>query len=161
MWYHYFVLQEAGLPIGGPEFNSYIMLEVHYNNPGLRKGKIFTFFFHSDKNCFYLKCVLFVGLVDSSGIRLYITPDVRKYDAGVIELGLEYSDKMAIPPKQPDFTLSGYCIAECTAVVYYTEILIIITSFNNNIFYFEIVLLNFHAIFIRLNKKINFNLIQF
>lgn len=56
-------------------------------------------------------------MVDSSGVRLYITPEVRKYDAGVIELGLEYTDKMAIPPKQPDFTLSGYCIAECTAVV--------------------------------------------
>jgi len=32
--------QEAGLPIGGPDFNSYIMLEVHYNNPGLRKGNV-------------------------------------------------------------------------------------------------------------------------
>lgn len=85
--------EEAGLPIGGPDFNSYIMLEVHYNNPGLRKG-----------------------MVDSSGVRLYITPEVRKYDAGVIELGLEYTDKMAIPPKLEDFTLSGYCIAECTAV---------------------------------------------
>lgn len=57
------------------------------------------------------------GMVDSSGVRLYITPDVREYDAGVIELGLEYTDKMAIPPNQPDFTLTGYCIAECTAVV--------------------------------------------
>lgn len=56
-------------------------------------------------------------MVDSSGIRLYVTPNVRKYDAGVIELGLEYTDKMAIPPKLEDFTLSGYCIAECTAVV--------------------------------------------
>lgn len=56
-------------------------------------------------------------MVDSSGVRLYITREVRKYDAGVIELGLEYTDKMAIPPNQPDFTLSGFCIAECTAVV--------------------------------------------
>lgn len=148
------------MPIGGPEFNSYIMLEVHYNNPGLRKGKNFTFFFLFCKMIvfvvYFIKKyrVLFVGMVDSSGVRLYITPDVRKYDAGVIELGLEYSDKMAIPPKQPDFTLSGYCIAECTAVVYYTEILIIITSFNNNIFYHEIVLPNFHVAFIRLNKKL-------
>ena len=38
-------------------------------------------------------------------------------DAGVIELGLEYTDKMAIPPKQVDFSLSGYCVSECTAVV--------------------------------------------
>lgn len=50
-------------------------------------------------------------------MRLYVTSTLRKYDAGVIELGLEYTDKMAIPPKQDSFTLSGYCIAECTAVV--------------------------------------------
>lgn len=41
--------QEAGLPIGGPDFNGYVMLEVHYNNPGLIKGMrafsipVFTF----------------------------------------------------------------------------------------------------------------------
>lgn len=50
-------------------------------------------------------------------MRLYVTPSLRKYNAGIIELGLEYTDKMAIPPKQESFTLSGYCIAECTAVV--------------------------------------------
>lgn len=72
-----------------------------------RVNAIFIFNFRDD----------IAGMVDSSGVRLYITPEVRKYDAGVIELGLEYTDKMAIPPKQPDFTLSGYCIAECTAVV--------------------------------------------
>jgi len=39
-----FPWQEAGLPIGGPDFNSYIMLEVHYNNPGLRKGNVSIYF---------------------------------------------------------------------------------------------------------------------
>jgi dopamine beta-monooxygenase len=32
------LFQEAGLPIGGPDFNPYIMLEVHYNNPEKRTG---------------------------------------------------------------------------------------------------------------------------
>lgn len=27
------------MPIGGPEFNPYIMLEVHYNNPENKSGK--------------------------------------------------------------------------------------------------------------------------
>ena len=31
-------LKEAGLPIGGPDFNPYVMLEVHYNNPSSRGG---------------------------------------------------------------------------------------------------------------------------
>jgi len=69
--------EEAGLSIGGVDFNPYIMLEVHYNNPELHQG-----------------------VVDSSGIRLVLTKTLRKYDAGVIELGLEYTDKMAIPPQQ-------------------------------------------------------------
>ncbi|CAB0036772.1 unnamed protein product, partial [Trichogramma brassicae] len=69
--------QEAGLPIGGPGFNRYIMLEVHYNNPELQ-----------------------AGAVDSSGIGFWFTRRLRRYDAGVIELGLEYTDKMAVPPGQ-------------------------------------------------------------
>lgn len=31
-----------------------------------------------------------------------------------MELGLEYTDKMAIPPGQTAFPLSGYCVADCT-----------------------------------------------
>nr|CAG4646117.1 EOG090X0318 [Macrothrix elegans] len=84
---------EAGLPIGGPDFNPYVMLEVHYNNPTL-KG----------------------DWIDSSGIRLWYTSHLRQYDAGVMELGLEYTDKMAIPPGQEEYTLTGYCLPQCTAV---------------------------------------------
>ncbi|KAK6620702.1 hypothetical protein RUM43_010997 [Polyplax serrata] len=85
--------EEAGLPIGGPDYNRFVMLEVHYNNPELK-----------------------ADWVDSSGIRFYLTPSLRKYDGGVMELGLEYTDKMAIPPGQERFQLSGYCITECTAI---------------------------------------------
>ncbi|NP_001071292.1 tyramine beta hydroxylase [Apis mellifera] len=67
--------EEAGLSIGGQDFNPYIMLEIHYNNPEFQNGNI-----------------------DSSGIRL------------------EYTDKMAIPPQQEAFTLSGHCIQECTGI---------------------------------------------
>ncbi|KAL3283755.1 hypothetical protein HHI36_017925 [Cryptolaemus montrouzieri] len=85
--------QEASLPIGGPDFNPYIMLEVHYNNPEMLSG-----------------------LVDSSGITLYVSDKLKNMDAGIMELGLEYTDKMAIPPGQENFPLSGYCVSECTAV---------------------------------------------
>ncbi|KAG8337202.1 hypothetical protein J6590_029567 [Homalodisca vitripennis] len=54
--------------------------------------------------------------IDSSGLRVYVSPTLRQHDAGVIELGLEYIDKMAIPPGQPHFPLSSYCISECTRV---------------------------------------------
>ncbi|KAF6211921.1 hypothetical protein GE061_012438 [Apolygus lucorum] len=85
--------EDAGLPVGGPNYTLYGMLEVHYNNP-----------------------LKLDNWVDSSGFKIYLTPDLRKYDAGIIELGLEYIDKMAIPPKQPAFSLSGYCITDCLNV---------------------------------------------
>lgn len=69
--------EDAGLSIGGTNFNRYVMLEVHYNNPELQEN-----------------------VIDSSGIQFYLTKSLRKYDAGVMELGLEYTDKMGIPPHQ-------------------------------------------------------------
>uniref|UniRef100_A0A8D8CEN9 Tyramine beta-hydroxylase n=2 Tax=Culex pipiens TaxID=7175 RepID=A0A8D8CEN9_CULPI len=84
---------ETGLPIGGKDFNPYIRLEVHFNNPDLKPN-----------------------IVDSSGMRIDVVSKLRKHDAAIMELGLEYSDKMAIPPGQVAFPLTGYCIAECTKV---------------------------------------------
>ncbi|XP_055615641.1 tyramine beta-hydroxylase [Toxorhynchites rutilus septentrionalis] len=84
---------ETGLPLGGKNFNPYIRLEVHFNNPDLK-----------------------TGVVDSSGMRINVVSKLRKYDAAIMELGLEYTDKMAIPPGQIAFPLTGYCIAECTKV---------------------------------------------
>lgn len=83
--------REVGLPFGGSSYNPYIRLEVHYNNPNL-----------------------VAGVVDNSGMRIKFIDKLRKYDAAVMELGLEYTDKMAVPQGQLAFPLSGYCIAECT-----------------------------------------------
>lgn len=97
--------KEAGLPIGGPHANKYVMLEVHYNNPEKRND-----------------------WVDSSGIMLHITSHKRKYDAAIMELGLEYTDKMAIPGRQKAFPLTGYCIPQCTGVGLPTEGVIVFGS---------------------------------
>lgn len=83
--------EEAGLPIGGANFSRYVMLEIHYNNPEKR-----------------------FGAVDSSGARLYYTNKLRANDVGILEIGLEYTDKNSIPPREAGFDLSGYCVAECT-----------------------------------------------
>lgn len=82
---------DAGLPIGGPEGSKFLRLEVHYHNP-----------------------LIFSGRRDSSGIRLHLTPSLRRYDAGIMELGLVYTPIMAIPPRQHAFDLSGYCTSKCT-----------------------------------------------
>ena len=58
-----------------------------------------------------------LGILDQSGMRFLVTKNLRPYDAGIMELGLVYTDKMAIPPKMESFSLTGYCLPECTAVV--------------------------------------------
>ncbi|KAL4617381.1 dopamine beta-hydroxylase [Arapaima gigas] len=82
---------DAGLALGGPGSSRFLRLEVHYHNP-----------------------LLISGRRDSSGIRLFYTPTLRKYDAGIMELGLVYTPVMAIPPAEKDFLLTGYCTSKCT-----------------------------------------------
>ncbi|GFH24492.1 DOMON domain-containing protein, partial [Haematococcus lacustris] len=63
---------EAGLPFGGPGGVSYVMLQIHYNNPtGLRNA------------------------VDSSGITVHYTQQLRPFDMGVLTLG---SYDINVPP---------------------------------------------------------------
>ncbi|XP_016144316.1 dopamine beta-hydroxylase-like [Sinocyclocheilus grahami] len=82
---------DAGLPLGGEGSSRFLRLEVHYHNP-----------------------LLISGRSDSSGIRLWYTPSLRRFDAGIMELGLVYTPVMAIPPRQLSFQLTGYCTAKCT-----------------------------------------------
>ncbi|EPB70272.1 copper type II ascorbate-dependent monooxygenase domain protein [Ancylostoma ceylanicum] len=82
---------EAGLPLGGEDGKNYIKVEIHYNNPGLISG-----------------------VVDNSGFELVVTTELREYDAGIMEIGLIYSDANSIPPGQTAFPLTGHCVADCT-----------------------------------------------
>lgn len=50
-------------------------------------------------------------------MTLHLTSELRQYDAAIMELGLEYTDKMAIPGRQKAFPLTAYCIPQCTGVV--------------------------------------------
>ncbi|KAK5976730.1 Copper type II ascorbate-dependent monooxygenase domain protein, partial [Trichostrongylus colubriformis] len=82
---------EAGLPLGGRTGKKYVKVEIHYNNPGLESG-----------------------IVDDSGFVFFVTPKLRKYDAGILEVGLIYSDANSIPPGQQSFPLTAHCVADCT-----------------------------------------------
>lgn len=79
-----------------------------------------------------------VGLIDHSGMRIKMISKLRRYDAAIMELGLEYTDKMAIPPGVLGFPLSGYCIAECTQTVIY------IGSFLSFLLLLLLLLVNVH-----------------
>ncbi|KAI4547597.1 hypothetical protein MG293_004152 [Ovis ammon polii] len=83
--------EEAGLAFGGPGSSRFLRLEVHYHNPLVIRGRR-----------------------DSSGIRLYYTATLRRFDAGIMELGLVYTPVMTIPPQETAFVLTGYCTDKCT-----------------------------------------------
>ncbi|GMR41287.1 hypothetical protein PMAYCL1PPCAC_11482, partial [Pristionchus mayeri] len=83
---------EVGMPMGGPGYNPYVMIEMHYDNPAKMEG-----------------------VIDSSGYDIVLTPNLRPNDAAVIEIGQIYGDANSIPPHQPHFEMSGYCTADCTA----------------------------------------------
>ncbi|XP_045326225.1 dopamine beta-hydroxylase [Leopardus geoffroyi] len=83
--------EEAGLAFGGAGSSRFLRLEVHYHNPLKIQGRR-----------------------DSSGIRLHYTATLRRFDAGIMELGLVYSPVMAIPPRETAFVLTGYCTDKCT-----------------------------------------------
>jgi dopamine beta-monooxygenase len=68
------------------------MVEIHYNNV------------HKESN-----------KRDNSGFRITYTDKLRPYDAGIIELGLIYSDANSIPPGQRAFPITGHCVAGCTS----------------------------------------------
>ncbi|XP_078324969.1 DBH-like monooxygenase protein 2 isoform X2 [Crassostrea virginica] len=81
---------EAGLPLGEVGDNDLLILETHYNNPGVRND-----------------------FVDNSGVRLHLTPTLRQYDAGILYSGVGVQDLQIIPPFDKEFESSGFCTAEC------------------------------------------------
>lgn len=105
------------------------MLEIHYNNEDLRDGIVLC-----SQYCYHSMIIIgvnsgnIIDYVDSSGIRFYYTSKLRLHDAAVLEVGLEYTPKMAIPPQQEHYVLSGHCIIECTEVVSQFHILSTVQS---------------------------------
>ena len=53
-------------------------------------------------------------MTDSSGMRFYYTHQLRKYDAGVLEIGQATSPFMVIPEDQANWQVAGYCSENCT-----------------------------------------------
>lgn len=51
---------------------------------------------------------------DSSGLRLYCTKELRRYDSGLLSIGIDPNWRHIIPPGQKTVTSSGHCISECT-----------------------------------------------
>ncbi|XP_070564615.1 DBH-like monooxygenase protein 1 homolog [Ptychodera flava] len=83
--------EHAGFSLGDVGDPTFVMLEIHYDNPG-------------EINNIY----------DSSGIRIFYTPTLRLHDAGVLGIAQDVSNKQVIPPGAENFRNYAYCLAELT-----------------------------------------------
>ncbi|CAF0788379.1 unnamed protein product [Brachionus calyciflorus] len=86
---------DVGGVIGGKDYSPYVVLEIHFDNPKMRSD-----------------------IIDSSGMRIFYiggpNEKLRTYDAGIMEVGLEYNSKNSIPPQSLSFHHHGYCLGTCT-----------------------------------------------
>ena len=114
----------------------FCMIRPHKRLPDLIPLQLVIFILKSHLNAHYLRIFLSIfyvvcaGVIDSSGIKFHVTKTLRKYDAGIMKLGMEYTDKYALPPKLDLWSLSGYCVPECTAVVCYFQTMRILRTIN-------------------------------
>ncbi|XP_070166863.1 MOXD1 homolog 1-like [Polyergus mexicanus] len=86
--------EHVGIPVAEHGDNSYYMLEVHYNNPSMKK------------------------VIDSSGVRLHLTPKLRPQEAGILVAGVAVSPLHLVPPKQKEYATAGYCTPHCTNMMF-------------------------------------------
>ncbi|KAL6443701.1 hypothetical protein ACFW04_001653 [Cataglyphis niger] len=86
--------EHVGIPIAEHGESSYYMLEVHYNNPSMKR------------------------VIDSSGVRLYLTPKLRPQEAGILVAGVAVSPLHLVPPKQKEYATAGYCTPHCTNMMF-------------------------------------------
>ncbi|ESO82137.1 hypothetical protein LOTGIDRAFT_135206, partial [Lottia gigantea] len=84
--------EKVGFPLGDDDDSGVFILETHYNNPTLKSG-----------------------VIDSSGLRMYYTPTLRKIDGDTLYTGLAVYEMQVIPPGYPKFASTGYCSSECTS----------------------------------------------
>ncbi|CAG7732653.1 unnamed protein product, partial [Allacma fusca] len=82
--------EHVGRPIGEDDEDNYFVLEVHYEN---LDG---------------------VPFVDSSGVRVVYTENLRTYDTGTIIFGQRVTPFTFVPPQQEKFKIKGYCPGVCT-----------------------------------------------
>jgi len=83
-----------------------------------------------------LQCISFItsfkieGVVDNSGLRLWVIPDPPQYEAATLEIGVSLSVPLHfIPPGQESFTSSGHCMPECLGLIMEQENIDEITIF--------------------------------
>ncbi|CAF3997847.1 unnamed protein product [Adineta steineri] len=82
----------AGYPIGGDSSVKYYMIQMHYDNPKQSSNRR-----------------------DSSGLRFYLSNELRQHDLGYLVFGTDISFlSLVIPPRVDQFVVDSYCPSTAT-----------------------------------------------
>ena len=82
-------------PIGGPDTYSYIVPEIHYDNPQLK-----------------------IGYIENITIRYYITKNLQPNELGILTIGSETIPfALDLPPSLEKIGINSYCPSECISKV--------------------------------------------
>lgn len=88
--YNYSFPIEAGYSVH-PKKKKFVLIEIHYDNPTIENGRF-----------------------DSSGIRFYATPTLRKYDLGLLTFGVNGNQKsIQIPAQTDELKIKEICYPQC------------------------------------------------
>ena len=61
--------------------------------------------------------ILFIAFVDSSGLKIWYTDQLRQHDAGYFQIGHQVSDMHLIPPLTDSYKTPADCPKECLKYV--------------------------------------------
>ena len=56
-------------------------------------------------------------MTDHSGLRLHMTPTLREYDVGLLELGVNVNPAVLLPPHFDSLLYRGYGMPSCFGLV--------------------------------------------
>ncbi|KAH3710540.1 DBH-like monooxygenase protein 1 homolog isoform X2 [Dreissena polymorpha] len=86
----YYFPPHTGYPVGGADDNSFYVMQMHYDNPSMKKG-----------------------VIDNSGVRIRLTSKLRQHDVGTLIIGHDVTPLQVIPPRESSFVSKGYCADHC------------------------------------------------
>jgi len=66
---------------------------------------------------YLLHTIANVGVIDSSGLRFYYNTVEPQHRAGVMYLGMKVNQKLAVPPRTGQYTVTSVCSLNCTSQV--------------------------------------------
>lgn len=109
----------VGLNAGGTDF---YLLQVSYSqmdSSGLNLISLFKVNYFIKHPLIYFDFIEVIS--DSSGLNVLLTSKKPKHQASVLQVGLDPSALLVIPPRQPATLVRGWCLQQCLNKVFFLK----------------------------------------